>query len=58
MSTLGEIEAAMQAVERVRALHKCVVGVWLDGRAYAICTECQESHPCSTIRALDGDNDE
>lgn len=60
----AERDAALAAIERVRALHSpAALGIWYSPAAEGIwCVECSATHedgidrdwPCPTIAALDG----
>ena len=48
----AEKSAALTAIERVKALHRQLS----DGST--LCTQCDDTWPCDTIRALEGATDE
>ena len=51
-STDDLIEQQHKSIERVRKLHRSVQ--MYDKHRIDICLECQELHPCRTIKALEG----
>lgn len=55
---LTEIQRLEEAIQRVRELHKpcdCRDDYPLLDGVCNVCMDCDEQHPCPTIKALDGE---